>query len=290
MHNYLHERTKPSSTRRPRLGDPHDPRRRRGFRIRDHQQGRLDRATAGGRQIPRRTRIHLRRRGASVGALCRLWHERRHRGRRRPLLAPRGHLKAGPSPALDAYEAERQPITEQVSHFAMNHAPWRWRSSAAPCRRRSRTNARGRRGPREARPAAYDFNVQQYCCGRAELRLLLRPSPIIAYDGETPPPYSMAVSPLDRARLSHAHIRLRDGPRSTMPWAPNTRFFAATRRSRSNPSCGPPDLGAYPSSFSISRRTTRRRSTGKRSSCLARTSTSPGERRHYRRSRQARNE
>jgi len=27
-----------------------------------------------------------------------------------------------PETILDAYEAERQPITEQVSHFAMNHA------------------------------------------------------------------------------------------------------------------------------------------------------------------------
>ena len=33
------------------------------------------------------------------------------------------HLKGWAEPAmLDAYERERQPITEQVSHFAMNHA------------------------------------------------------------------------------------------------------------------------------------------------------------------------
>ena len=53
---------------------------------------------------------------------------------------------------LDAYASERQPITEQVSHFAMNHAhAMAKQRGAVPERDRGRY-ARGRGGPREARP------------------------------------------------------------------------------------------------------------------------------------------
>ncbi len=38
------------------------------------------------------------------------------------LLAARAARLGARPRILDAYEAERQPITEQVSHFAMEHA------------------------------------------------------------------------------------------------------------------------------------------------------------------------
>ena len=53
---------------RPRLGHPHDPRRRRRLPLRGHRQGGLDRAPARGRSVPRPPRLHLRRRGAHLGA------------------------------------------------------------------------------------------------------------------------------------------------------------------------------------------------------------------------------
>ena len=53
---------------------------------------------------------------------------------------------------LDAYASERQPITEQVSHFAMNHAHAMAKQRGAVPRRDRGRYARGRGGPREARP------------------------------------------------------------------------------------------------------------------------------------------
>ena len=92
---------------------------------------------------------------------------------------------------LDAYEAERQPITEQVSHFAMNialrnieqqretPAEIEWSGPIGDV-------VRGRVG-REA----YDLNVQQYCCGGLNFGYFYADSPIIAYDGDAHPTYSM---------------------------------------------------------------------------------------------------
>ncbi|MCW6535344.1 FAD-dependent oxidoreductase [Sphingomonas lycopersici] len=93
---------------------------------------------------------------------------------------------------LDAYEAERLPITEQVSHFAMNHA------LSAIAHRRAVPEAVEHDGAEgEAARAAlgaqvYALNVQQYCCGGLNFGYFYPDSPIIAYDGEQQPGYSMA--------------------------------------------------------------------------------------------------
>jgi len=58
---------------------------------------------------------------------------------------------------------------------------------------------------RSARPPT-DLNVQQYCCAGLNFGLLLSGSPIIAYDGDTPPPYSMGEftsSTVPGARVPH---------------------------------------------------------------------------------------
>jgi 2-polyprenyl-6-methoxyphenol hydroxylase-like FAD-dependent oxidoreductase len=113
---------------------------------------------------------------------------------------------------LDAYQAERQPITEQVSHFAMNHA------LAVTKQRRSVPPEIELDGPvgDEVRDsvgrAAYELNVQQYCCAGLNFGYYYDRSPIIAYDGETPPPYSMgsfAASTVPGARVPH--VWLSDG-------------------------------------------------------------------------------
>jgi 2-polyprenyl-6-methoxyphenol hydroxylase-like FAD-dependent oxidoreductase len=94
--------------------------------------------------------------------------------------------------ALDAYMAERGPITEQVSHFAMNHA-------LAALRHRREVPADveapgelGARVRREFGQDVYALNVQQYCCGGLNFGYFYDRSPIIAYDGEPHPSYTMA--------------------------------------------------------------------------------------------------
>jgi 2-polyprenyl-6-methoxyphenol hydroxylase-like FAD-dependent oxidoreductase len=119
-------------------------------------------------------------------------------------------LQGWASPAmLDAYEAERQPITEQVSQYAMNHAlaVMNQRRSVPP-----EIEADGAAGD-EVRDrvghAAYDLNVQQYCCAGLNFGYYYDRSPIIAYDGETPPPYSMGsftASTVPGARVPHAWL------------------------------------------------------------------------------------
>ncbi|MCW3474170.1 FAD-dependent oxidoreductase [Limobrevibacterium gyesilva] len=113
---------------------------------------------------------------------------------------------------LDAYEAERQPITEQVSVFAMNHA-----AAMARTRREVPANieAPGPEGDAvraQVGKAAYDLNVTQYCCGGLNFGYFYAGSPIIAADGEAPPPYSMYdFTPSTVPGCRTPHVWLRDG-------------------------------------------------------------------------------
>jgi 2-polyprenyl-6-methoxyphenol hydroxylase-like FAD-dependent oxidoreductase len=117
------------------------------------------------------------------------------------------HLKGWASDAiLDAYEDERMAITAQVSHFAMNHAQAMFEQrSAVP----DDIEASGRRGDelREALgKAAYELNVQQYCCAGLNFGYFYANSPIIAYDGAAAPEYTMGSftpSTVPGARLPH---------------------------------------------------------------------------------------
>jgi hypothetical protein len=115
---------------------------------------------------------------------------------------------AGPE-MLDAYEAERQPITEQVSQYAMNHA------LAVIDQRRAVPPEIEAEGPAgddvrdKIGRAAYDLNVQQYCCAGLNFGYYYDQSPVIAYDGETPPSYSMgsfAASTVPGARVPHVWL------------------------------------------------------------------------------------
>ncbi len=123
------------------------------------------------------------------------------------------HLKGwAPAAILDAHVAERRPITEQVSHFAMNHAVHvAGQRRAVP----PEIEAPGPEGDRVREAVgrrAYELNVQQYCCAGLNFGYFYDRSPIIAYDGETPPAYSMAEytpSTVPGARLPH--LWLADG-------------------------------------------------------------------------------
>lgn len=97
----------------------------------------------------------------------------------------------GEEAILDAYEAERQPITEQVSHFAMEHAAKMIRARRSVPPNIEADDAGGQLARREAGAEAYALNVQQFCCAGLNFGYFYQGSPIIAVDGEEPPAYSM---------------------------------------------------------------------------------------------------
>jgi 2-polyprenyl-6-methoxyphenol hydroxylase-like FAD-dependent oxidoreductase len=123
------------------------------------------------------------------------------------------HL-AGWAPAviLDAHERERLPITEQVSRFAMDHAHSMIR------RRRAIPEGIEEPGPdgdalrAEIGREMYDLNVQQYCCAGLNFGTFYDRSPLIAYDGEAAPAYSMGTfTPSTVPGCRTPHVWLADG-------------------------------------------------------------------------------
>ena len=113
---------------------------------------------------------------------------------------------------LDAYEAERQPITEQVSHFAMEHAAKMIKARRAVPANIEADDAEGERARREVGQEAYELNVQQFCCAGLNFGYFYQGSPIIATDDEAPPPYSMgAFTPSTVPGCRAPHFWLADG-------------------------------------------------------------------------------
>jgi 2-polyprenyl-6-methoxyphenol hydroxylase-like FAD-dependent oxidoreductase len=97
----------------------------------------------------------------------------------------------GEESILDAYEAERRPITEQVSRFAMEHAAKMIRARRAVPPNIEADDAAGEQARREVGSEAYELNVQQFCCAGLNFGYFYQDSPIIVSDGEDPPAYSM---------------------------------------------------------------------------------------------------
>jgi hypothetical protein len=111
---------------------------------------------------------------------------------------------------LGAHESERLPITEQASHFAMDHAIAMIQQRGAVPKEIEERSARGERTRAEVGRAAYELNVQQYCCGGLNFGYFYDRSPIIAYDGESPPRYTMAnftTSTVPGCRTPHIWLR-----------------------------------------------------------------------------------
>lgn len=92
---------------------------------------------------------------------------------------------------LDAYQAERQPITEQVSQLAMEQA---LKMIAA---RGAVPEGLGDAGPEadalraETGRFYYDLNVPQFAAAGLNFGYFYENSPVISYDGEVPPGYTM---------------------------------------------------------------------------------------------------
>ncbi len=113
---------------------------------------------------------------------------------------------------LDAHEAERLPITEQVSVFAMNHALSLSRQRSEVPDNIDADDAAGEQARMALGKQAYDLNVQQYCCGGLNFGYYYDKSPIIAYDEATPPAYGMAdFTPSTVPGCRVPHIWLNDG-------------------------------------------------------------------------------
>jgi 2-polyprenyl-6-methoxyphenol hydroxylase-like FAD-dependent oxidoreductase len=103
------------------------------------------------------------------------------------------HLNGwAPSTILDAYEAERWPITSQVSRFAMSHAEAEIRRRGAVPDEIEDAGPGGEVARREVGRLAYEINVQQYACAGLNFGTYYDRSPIIAYDGAEPPAYTMS--------------------------------------------------------------------------------------------------
>jgi 2-polyprenyl-6-methoxyphenol hydroxylase-like FAD-dependent oxidoreductase len=106
------------------------------------------------------------------------------------------HLSAalagwGAPGVLDAYEIERQPITEQVSRFAMDHAQQMIKARGAVPPRIEEAGAEGDAIRAELGAKSYALNVPQFCCAGLNFGYFYDRSPLIEYDGEAAPAYSM---------------------------------------------------------------------------------------------------
>jgi 2-polyprenyl-6-methoxyphenol hydroxylase-like FAD-dependent oxidoreductase len=113
---------------------------------------------------------------------------------------------------LDAYQAERQPITEQVSRFAMDHAIALQKEREGVPASIEEPGPAGDAARRAAGRALYDLNVRQYCCGGLNFGTFYDRSPLIAYDGEPQPGYGMdSFTPSTVPGCRTPHVWLDDG-------------------------------------------------------------------------------
>jgi hypothetical protein len=117
------------------------------------------------------------------------------------------HLNGWAPPAiLDAYEAERWPITSQVSRFAMSHAEAEIRRRGAVPGNIEDAGSQGELARREVGRLTYEINVQQYACAGLNFGTYYDRSPIISYDGAEHPAYTMdsyAPSTVPGCRTPH---------------------------------------------------------------------------------------
>jgi hypothetical protein len=102
------------------------------------------------------------------------------------------HLSGwAPESILAAHEKERQPITEQVSRFAMKHAEGAIRERTQLPPEIEQDSPAGSAARARVGKAAYDLNVQQFACAGLNYGYFYDRSPLIAYDGEAHPGYTM---------------------------------------------------------------------------------------------------
>lgn len=127
------------------------------------------------------------------------------------LLAARLHGWGHPA-VLDVYAAERQPITEQVSRFAMDQAQKMIRARRSVPLNIETPGKDGDAVREEFGRQAYERNVQQFCCAGLNFGYFYKDSPIIAGDGHEPPAYTMGTfTPSTVPGCRAPHLWLPDG-------------------------------------------------------------------------------
>lgn len=107
---------------------------------------------------------------------------------------------------LDAHEAERLPITEQVSRYAMGHAHKLSKQRASVPTNIEDPTPEGEFVRKRIGEEAYNHNVSQYAAIGLNFGYFYDRSPIIAYDDAEPPAYDMATyepSTVPGCRLPH---------------------------------------------------------------------------------------
>jgi 2-polyprenyl-6-methoxyphenol hydroxylase-like FAD-dependent oxidoreductase len=124
-----------------------------------------------------------------------------------------GHLNGwAPAAILDAYEAERWPITSQVSRFAMSHAEAEIRRRGAVPDEIEEVGLQGEAARREVGRLAYAINVRQYACAGLNFGTYYDASPVIAYDGAEHPAYTMdSYTPSTVPGCRTPHLWCKDG-------------------------------------------------------------------------------
>jgi 2-polyprenyl-6-methoxyphenol hydroxylase-like FAD-dependent oxidoreductase len=123
------------------------------------------------------------------------------------------HLKGwAPASILDAYELERLPITDQVSRFAMRHAEGAIRERTHLPLELEESSTAGAAARAQVGSAAYRLHVQQFACAGLNYGYFYEASPLIAYDGEPPPAYTMShYTPSTAPGCRTPHLWLTDG-------------------------------------------------------------------------------
>ena len=94
---------------------------------------------------------------------------------------------------LDAYDAERQPITDQVSRLITDVAGRVMLQRDGITADIERQDSVGDATRARIGKEAYELDVEQQCCGGLNFGYYYDRSPIIAYDGEQQPAYTMGT-------------------------------------------------------------------------------------------------
>ena len=111
---------------------------------------------------------------------------------------------------LDIYQIERQPITNQVSEFAMNHAIALHKERQQIPKNIEDSSLEGEQSRASFGQILYDLNVRQYCCSGLNFGYFYSGSPIIQYDEETAPAYDMNTvqsSTVPGCRVPHFYVQ-----------------------------------------------------------------------------------
>jgi len=145
---------------------------------------------------------------------------------------------------LDGYEIERLPITEQVSRFAMRHAQGAISERTSIPPEIQEDGPRGEAARKKIGEAAYRLHVQQFACAGLNYGYFYPDSPLIIYDEEEAPGYSMhdyTPSTVPGCRVPHfwladgSSLYDRMGPDYTLlrfdPSVDVTQLLAAARDS-----------------------------------------------------------